>query len=924
MMAATLGEADGGGDRLAFAGFQFCLKRKRLVRGDGAEVRLGARARDLLSTLLHEPGRVVPASELIAAVWIDESVDGSNLRMQMKVLRQALEERPADPARHFIQNTPGRGYAFVAPVSRLSAPKAQAAGSARPPRASPRLVGRDVELMALKEAMEKHRLLCVTGPGGVGKTALVAEALPGVEGGWGDDLLFVDLAPLRYPDEAASAVAAALDLEVPVGDAAAALTAVLKDAERLLVLDNCEHMRASVAQLSQRLLYAAPGLRILATSREPLAAAGERVFRLEPLSVDDQQGGPAGAAAVELFLQHAAAAAPHVALEAKDAGAIAELCRRLDGLPLAIDFAAAQLGAFGLHGLLSNLSDRFGVLSTGRRTARARHRTLRATLDWSHDTLSPMAQRVLRRLSIFRGSAPREAVIEVTADSHCGRYDVEAAIDELVAKSLLVSREHERDVRLLETTRAYAAEKLAESGEACAVAALHARWILSVVAQGRAAWPVSVPAHWRQRFSPCLEDVRAALDWALGPEGEPAIGVELTLASWPLWFALSRLHEYRWRAEAALVLAEGLRPRSLQTEMGLNVVLSSIVFNSEGAGPAMAGASARALAVAEGLGDTEHQMRALWGLSGERFIAGDYEGAVALAERFGQVAEAAHDESARLVYARMMALGMWTVGDHASALRFAEQAMRHAGADVRSVHKEFNEYDSRVATATHLTKILWVTGQTAEAQATARDGLERALRLGYPPTVCYILAFAVCPLALWSGDTAWALESVSLLETHSANRSFRYWSSWARCHAAGLSALRGEPVDLTALSASALEPLHRDLLATVDIRLAFPEALARGESGAAPWSQAEALRAAGELALERAGPRAEVFARERFLQAFAIARRQGAGAWALRAALSAARLCADRPNFDRLRSALANVSAASTRDRAAAFTLLGR
>ena len=410
-------------------------------------------------------------------------------------------------------------------------------------------VGRDRELGELTTLLHGTRLLTLVGTGGVGKTRLAIELANAAQPSHPDGTALAQLAPLADAALVADAVADALDVRALSGQSVIdAIVQSLAGRSLLLVLDNCEHLLATTAQLADMLLRCAPDLTILATSREPLRVAGEVVFRVPSLDIPDpeQRLGPSELSryeAVRLFVERASAAAPGFALDDENALDIARICFRLDGLPLALELAASRLGALGPAAVAERLDDRFRVLRNGNHASPTRQQTLAATLQWSHDLLTPDEQALLRRLAVFAGGFDLEAVETVCRGGELDGLEIADVLARLVEKSLVVAGEYtsrERRYRLLETVRLYARHRLEEAGELAALTAAHARWALEL-AQA-------------ERGSPRLDrdaaNLRAALDTLL--ERSPRDALTFCVATWPFWMRRIELHEAQRRFERAL------------------------------------------------------------------------------------------------------------------------------------------------------------------------------------------------------------------------------------------------------------------------------------------------------------------------------------------------------------------------------------
>ena len=661
-------------------------RAKRLLEKAGVPVKLGGRALDILICLTDRAGEVVSGKDVIAQVWPAVFVDYTNLRVQMVGLRRALGDGRAGT--RYVTNVTGRGYCFVAPISRSPLPdetmtRSDVVGSAHNLPARPeQMVGRDGTVGTIAAQLSDWRFTTVVGPGGIGKTTVAVAVAHNLLASFDSAVHFVDLAPLSDPILVPSAVATALGVPVRSEDPTAELISFLRDKRLLLIFDNCEHLIDSVALLLERVYWEAPGVHILATSREPLRVSGERVHRLSPLESPpvglDLTAGDAGAfPAVQLFVARATASSHGFVLGDSDPPGIAKICRRLDGIPLAIELAAAQVASFGVQGIATGLDDLFHLLTRSRRTAISRHQTLRSTLDWSYQLLTPVEQIILRRLAIFRTRFTLGSATELATDPSIPPGDVLDAVGSLADRSLLMVDASRGTTlyRLLETTRAYAGQKLAESDEGPAIARRHATHFLAMFEPAETDWEAKPREQWLETYAVRIDDLRAALDWAFGPEGDVSVGVSLTAASAPLWSALSLLNEYRGRAEYALEHIALSALSGSEIEMKIAISLRMAMFNVEGPSPRLATITARALQIAELRGDSDYQLRALWQLAGERYIQGDYGTALVFCERFERVADATSDEPVKVVRDRLMALALHLVGRQADARPYAERAV---------------------------------------------------------------------------------------------------------------------------------------------------------------------------------------------------------------------------------------------------------
>jgi predicted ATPase/DNA-binding winged helix-turn-helix (wHTH) protein len=472
---------------VAFGPFRLLPAQRLLLEGD-KPVRLGSRALDILIALVERAGQVVAKNELLARAWPNTFVDEGNLKFQVGALRRTLGD--GHGANRYLATIPGRGYSFVAPLGQAQEPapppaKADSASHLHNlPVLLTRLIGRADTVGKLAVQLPRQRFLTIVGPGGIGKTSVALAVAEQLLGAYENGVWLIDLAPLSDARLVPTAVASALGLENRSENPLPGLIASLRDKKMLLVLDNCEHVINAAATLAVEILKGAKEVHILATSREPLRAEGEWVMRLPALELPSGSAALTAAealdySAIQLFNERVEATIDGFVLSDAEVPAVLEICRRLDGTPLAIELAAAQVAVFGIKGLAALLDDRLAVLSRGWRTALPRHQTLRAAIDWSYHPLSAIEQTVFRRLGVFRGSFTVEAAAGVAADVRITAGDVIESVASLAEKSLIatdVSGDITR-YRLLETTRSYAHHKLADSGEAEETARRHAEFL---------------------------------------------------------------------------------------------------------------------------------------------------------------------------------------------------------------------------------------------------------------------------------------------------------------------------------------------------------------------------------------------------------------------------------------------------------------
>ena len=545
-----------------------------LLTREGTLTPLGPRAIRVLGTLVAHAGGYVSKAKLLDTAWPGVVVEEGNLAVQVAAIRRVLAQAPG--AERWIETLPRRGYRFVGPVRELADERPEASDSklTNLPEALTSFIGREREMVEVKRLLAGKRLVTITGAGGIGKTRLAMQAAAEVVDAYGDGVWLAEFASIRDPSLVATTIAQTLGVPERAGTPATELLcAHLKSRQVLLILDNCEHLLDSCAHLVNTLLPGAKGTTILATSREPLRVAGEQTYALPPLSLPES-GAKAEAIreseAVQLFVERVQRQLPEFELAGRSA-AVAGICTHLDGIPLALELAAARTRSLSVEQINERLGDRFRLLTSGSRTALPRQQTLRATLDWSYDLLTEDERVVLRRLSVFPGSFNVDAASAVASDAGIDGFAVIDLLSRLVERSLVVADTSSGDTRyrMLETTRAYGLEKLAEGREIHEVNQQHARYFRDRFAPALDDWLLKPGAEWRERYWSELDDVRAALDWALGPGGDSSIGIALAGGSGVLWSTLGFFGEaIRW-FNTAIARVDAHTPESDQARLWL-------------------------------------------------------------------------------------------------------------------------------------------------------------------------------------------------------------------------------------------------------------------------------------------------------------------------------------------------------------------
>jgi predicted ATPase/DNA-binding winged helix-turn-helix (wHTH) protein len=918
------------GEIIAFGSFRLHVAQRRLEK-NGAPILLPARAFDILLALVEQAGTTVSKTELMTKAWPGAAADERSLRVHVATLRRVLGD--GESGVKYLSTVSGQGYCFVAPVSR---PNDAAPPESRPvpqhghnlPTRPLHMVGRDHTIDEITEKLTSRRFVTIVGSGGIGKTTVAVSTGHSLLTEFAGLVHFLDLGTIRDAALVPNLVASTLGLLAGSHDPSDALVALLRDKRMLLILDCCEHVIEAAAALAERLYQEAPRLHILATSRESLRVEGEHIHRLLPLeSPPDEAGLTAARAltfpAVALFVERAAATGGQFELNDANAHDVGEICRRLDGIALAIELAASRVGAYGVKHTIELLNSQFGLLWEGRRTALPRHRTLRATIDWSFSLLSEQERQVLCRLSVFFGNFTPDAARSVARTDDTDSAAIMAILASLVAKSMLTltTGHSSTRYRLRDTTRAYAQEKLAAGLDLDTTARRHASYFQHLLE--------GIGDSSREALSAIADqfgDIRGALAWCFSERGDRRIGVALAAASMPLFFELSLLAECQlWAARAIESLDEA--NDDIRHDLALHAALGSARMMTGRIDDRSAACFTRAIGLAEKIGDVPSQLRLLDRVHLLQTLTGDLEDSLNTAKRGEAIAAGRKDFIALARMRLCLGISCHYLGDVLASRSYVEAALlQPQGAEAGDHRRLTFDYPKRAEIT--LARILWLQGYPDQAIEMARRALADVIGIDQPVKLCRALLWAF-GVFYWNLEAESYEEYIDRLLVEARKYALDSLQIFAEAMKGIVLLARGETgVGLVALRGS-VEKMHRyrfgavagfsiplaEVLARTDqgdeALVIIDQAIGRAKDHNYMMEMPDLLRTKGEvlIAVRRPDlPQAE----RAFQQSLDLAQRQGALGYELRAGVGLARLLLRQSLRDEAREVLAPIYARFT------------
>ncbi|MEC5398980.1 ATP-binding protein [Uliginosibacterium sp. H1] len=872
---------------------------QRLLLDEQRPLHLSRRTIDLLVLLVRHAGRPVAGATILAEVWPDLPAEQLTIADHVAALndclREAVSTAPTPPA-PCIETLADGSYRFTARVETGDVTTTDGVVFRGFPLQRPYpLIGSEEAIATLTLRTMDQRLITVTGPAGIGKTSIAIAVARRAAPCFADGIGFVDLAPLASADLLPSAIAQVLGVNAVKDNPLDSLVDFLGGKRVLVVLDNCEHLLGAAASAAAFLLRAVEGLHLLATSRAPLRIKGEYLHAIGPMALPPAESTLTAAEAmqypaVRLFVERASGSVGSFALTDAETAAVVDICRRLDGIPLAIELAAARIEHLGVNGLLEQI--RAHLLQVTRRTrySLGRHQALSAALDWSYRLLSTDEQAMLHRLAAFRGRFTLEAAATVAGLPAMGRAETDALVVSLAAKSLLAIEVLDELIHyhLFETTREYAFAKLADEADHDETLRRHARHVHRRVLNAEPDWAGMTPASWRASYGLLLDEIRAALDWCFSPDGDARLGVEISADAAPIVEQFSLVAEFRGRLEKAVEVEASLVPRSPVLELRLSSLLGDFTQQSNGDPRIAIGWTRHALELAYQVGDPRHLVLPLLGNWVVAMVGGDYPTALRLGTRLCECGGKLDDPLVSFVGLRSLAQAHHFLAHHATCRSMVAAVLAHPRVKY-PLSMLPGPIDVRCSMRILLARTQWMEGFPEQARQTAEESIEYALQ-DRNAALCQVLALGVIPVAMWSGDDEGAARHVQWLIAHCTEHQQAYWLSWGHRYAEVLDLRQGR-----ADSLSAATGIQQDMMFTLSETYPGAETLCRVEDGLVAWCGPEAMRLHGEAVLDNehgilATADAEATAETWFRRSMTMATEQSARSWMLRTAMSQARL----------------------------------
>lgn len=889
--------------KLSFGDWALDLTNEIFLKGD-KRVPLTKRAFQVLVTLVKAKGELVTKDQLLDEVWRGVIVEENNLQAQISTLRRKLGSD-----RRLISTEFGIGYRFLGEIkaSEISDTN-QEISVIRPNKIVsreqklPPILGRERELTQLTGLLSENQLVTITGTAGMGKTRLAKELAFAHTTHFEEGAKFVELAAIQENRHVSAAILSQLDVHSSFDLLSPEDISRLSSTNIFLVIDNCEHIIDAVAESISKLLLHAPNLTILTTSQEPLNIDGEHQFQLTPLQLPEKlpdSGNEPDSPAVQLFCRHASAIQFGFSPTTEQLATITSICRQLDGLPLAIELAAARITLFSLNDIERSLSERLIYLTSGKRSSDPRHKTLMGAIDWSFRLLTEFEKQLFQCLSVFANKFTLTNVIQLyqslEKNAEIEEWEIAEGINNLLSKSLLqksISAEDISSFYFLESLKIFANHKLKESDKHNKLKRAHAQIFRQQTEQANYDWIEMPSDRWNLKYQAQINDLCLALDWAVIEKNDLTLGIQILKNTPAFWITFSMYDECRRYIEPILNTYTYVDYQHLtisaQEIMHLNCALGKALTWSKGPIQETQLSWERTLEIGHELEDREAQLQAHYGLWLYCLRTNQFRKALGHAKSFSAIAErVSPDYDAIATGIRIEGVAKHYLGQHRCAIEKLERSIKLMETYPSNQPYRFG-LDQLVAAKAFASRVYWILGKTHIAMDVARSSLERAYELNHVCSICCSLAEGICMVAFLNNNIEQVSELATELKQLSSNSNLNLWNTyselyitWVESNTLNSDSLRSAFAGkISSLTQKKLHWLYSTLLFEAIVKAGMDELLKalRIEDilGTEHWAKPIYIFHVSDLAPDEAQKKSLIE------QSMSVAREEGAYSWLLR------------------------------------------